>query len=388
MLFNSKLTLEQQRQDLQKLLQPISEESPSGANTRVTPEGREQVRGIESLFKDALTAERKLLEFQSFKDENRPPPDEPKWNGFIDLTVEYLEKTSKDLVLATLATEASIREMGVRGLLLGTELITGMIDKFWPTVYPLQDADATANRRFAALRQVYDWPDRVASRMEMIVKITAAGTTFAQCSDAIKLESAPANSREEHIRTGGKTVDTIKSEIRQREVFFKSLYQDLLDSKDALENLTEKIQEKCSPSDPTGSIFVPNFGRVTETLMRMISNATAVSWPGLLPDESASAKEDAPDAHNSAASTTAVPSANAMSGEMNREIAFTQLKQLADFFRRTEPHSPISYAIEQTVRWGKMSLPDLLTELITNADSRRNLFERTGLPASTDSGPS
>ena len=42
--------------------------------------------------------------------------------------------------------------------------------------------------------------------------------------------------------------------------------------------------------------------------------------------------------------------------------------QVADFFRRTEPHSPIPYLLEQAVRWGKMPLAELLNELLP-ADS-------------------
>jgi type VI secretion system protein ImpA len=55
------------------------------------------------------------------------------------------------------------------------------------------------------------------------------------------------------------------------------------------------------------------------------------------------------------------------------------LERIADFFRRTEPHSPVSYALEQVVRWGGMSLPELLKELISEESVRRDLFRRTGI---------
>ena len=48
----------------------------------------------------------------------------------------------------------------------------------------------------------------------------------------------------------------------------------------------------------------------------------------------------------------------------SREDAFRTLLQVADFFRRTEPHSPIPYLLDQAVRWGKMPLPELLNELL------------------------
>ena len=62
-----------------------------------------------------------------------------------------------------------------------------------------------------------------------------------------------------------------------------------------------------------------------------------------------------------------------------REDAFRALLQVAEFFKRTEPHSPVSYALEQAVRWGKMPLPDLLAELIPEEAAREQLFKLVGI---------
>ena len=56
------------------------------------------------------------------------------------------------------------------------------------------------------------------------------------------------------------------------------------------------------------------------------------------------------------------------------------LKAVADFFRRSEPHSPLPFALEQAVRWGQMPLPQLLRELIPDEGARHNLFKLTGIP--------
>jgi type VI secretion system protein ImpA len=55
------------------------------------------------------------------------------------------------------------------------------------------------------------------------------------------------------------------------------------------------------------------------------------------------------------------------------------LLQVAEYFRRNEPHTPVSYALEQVVRWGKMSLPDLLLELIPEDSPRSNLYRLVGI---------
>ncbi len=52
---------------------------------------------------------------------------------------------------------------------------------------------------------------------------------------------------------------------------------------------------------------------------------------------------------------------------------------VADFFKQTEPHSPVSYALRQAVRWGRMPLPEFLTEVIPDENVRAELFRRVGL---------
>ena len=56
--------------------------------------------------------------------------------------------------------------------------------------------------------------------------------------------------------------------------------------------------------------------------------------------------------------------------------------EVARFFRKTEPHSPVSYALEQVVKWGKMSLPDLLKELIQDSSARDDMFRHVGISES------
>jgi type VI secretion system protein ImpA len=68
-----------------------------------------------------------------------------------------------------------------------------------------------------------------------------------------------------------------------------------------------------------------------------------------------------------------------------REDAFRCLLKVAAFFRQTEPHTVLSYSLEQAVRWGRMPLPELLTELIPDDSARLNLFKQVGItpPGST-----
>jgi type VI secretion system protein ImpA len=63
----------------------------------------------------------------------------------------------------------------------------------------------------------------------------------------------------------------------------------------------------------------------------------------------------------------------------NREDAFGALLQIGEFFRRTEPHSIVPYAVEEMVRRGRMLLPELLNELIKDAAQRKTFFIVAGM---------
>src|SRR5215212_4405718 len=54
----------------------------------------------------------------------------------------------------------------------------------------------------------------------------------------------------------------------------------------------------------------------------------------------------------------------------NRDDALHAITLLADYFRRNEPHSLIPFALEQAVRWGRMSIPELFAELIPDDNPR------------------
>lgn len=64
----------------------------------------------------------------------------------------------------------------------------------------------------------------------------------------------------------------------------------------------------------------------------------------------------------------------------NRDQAFHQLREISDYFRKTEPHSPVAYLLEKAIRWGYMPLPELMEELLPNQqDSIERIFNLTGL---------
>ena len=63
----------------------------------------------------------------------------------------------------------------------------------------------------------------------------------------------------------------------------------------------------------------------------------------------------------------------------SREVAFKQLLEIAQFFKKTEPHSPVSHALEKAVKWGNMALEELIVEWIPDEAARKHFTMLTGV---------
>ena len=69
----------------------------------------------------------------------------------------------------------------------------------------------------------------------------------------------------------------------------------------------------------------------------------------------------------------------------SREQALQRLREVADYFRRTEPHSPLSSLIARGVRWGGMSFEDVLRDLARDDDFLGKIWETLGIEPDSSS---
>jgi type VI secretion system protein ImpA len=72
----------------------------------------------------------------------------------------------------------------------------------------------------------------------------------------------------------------------------------------------------------------------------------------------------------------------------SRQEALHQLQLVGDWFRRSEPHSPISYLVARAVKWGSMPLDQLFKDVVRNDDVIDHIWETLGLDASASDASS
>jgi type VI secretion system protein ImpA len=94
-----------------------------------------------------------------------------------------------------------------------------------------------------------------------------------------------------------------------------------------------------------------------------------------------SASAEAP--QETGAATDAAPGAAAATAGKTptRDDMLRDLGRIADFFRRTEPHSPLAYTLDEAVRRGRMSWPELLAEIVPDETARNQMLVQLGIKA-------
>jgi type VI secretion system protein ImpA len=75
----------------------------------------------------------------------------------------------------------------------------------------------------------------------------------------------------------------------------------------------------------------------------------------------------------------AVSGGGVSSNIQSRAQALGQLKLVAEYFRRTEPHSPVAYLADKAVQWGNMPLHVWLRTVLKDGGSLAHVEELLGL---------
>ena len=63
----------------------------------------------------------------------------------------------------------------------------------------------------------------------------------------------------------------------------------------------------------------------------------------------------------------------------SRAEAYRALSAAADYLTAVEPHSPAPYLVRRAIKWGRMSLAELLRELLRNNSDLPTVYNLLGI---------
>jgi type VI secretion system protein ImpA len=357
--------------DFARLLALAAGGAPAGPDLRAAP-------GPGSLYyrvKDARTAARAAERRELLGDADAPPPD---WRPVLQHGREALEQ-SKDLEVAAYVIEALVRLHGFAGLRDGFRLARGLVEIFWDGLHPLPDEDGLEGR-LAPLTGL-NGADAEGTLPAAILKAPITdgaagrlGCLHYQEANALAKVADP-KAREKKAANGATTPEKFQKAVAETQpAFFRTLVEDLTLCAEEYGQLTAALEKRCGPDKAPPSSNIRN---TLTTCLDVVKDAAREKLQPAAANGQAAGGAGVPPAGSpeKAAGTSALPAETIHT----REDAFREVMKLADFFRRTEPHTVLSFALEQVVRWGRLSLPELLTELIPDDGPRKGLFKQVGI---------
>jgi type VI secretion system protein ImpA len=325
--------------NIEQLLAPVSEAFPCGEDLSFSPE-------LDAIA-NARRADDPTLEQGAWVTTLK----EADWKFVVKRCTQLIGEKSKDLQLAVWLAEANARTGGLRGLADSLLLISALCERYWDHLHPMPD-EGGFERRIGNLH----WIASRAPQLILEVPITEGAATFSMKDFEI------ARSR------NGDGLDEMEAaRKRSSRAFYEELMRDCDRCAAALGDLERVVDDKLGNEGP-------GYTAAKAALQSLIHFVTPLAREsGALPGEAADTPVETP--------TGPVPSAISGGPIQTRSQALAQLRIVAEFFRRTEPHSPVAYLAEKAAAWGEQPLHLWLRSVIKDEASLARLEELLGVEA-------
>lgn len=362
--------------NLDDLLSPISESAPQGADIREDRSPNSDYYSVKDARNSARAAERSSL-FDDDVDLTSP------WKTVVEIAPKIISKASKDLEVASWYLEGLIRLEGLAGLRDGIQLLHDLVDQYWDGLFPLIDEDGIETKVAPLTGLNGDGGDGTLLTPIRNIPITIeyAGDSFSfwlyqQVRDAERVQDEDErSSRLDNLGLTPKDIaDTIQATQPKDCVEIVATLEQCVNLYKAM---SAKLRIHCKSEAPPSSNISTLLEEILRTTRHIYQEKLAAAQA-----ESAIEDEDRPtvDGEGAGVSANAMKKSNAGSGPItDREDALKRLAQVAQYFRTYEPHTPIAPSLERLISWGRMTVSELMMELLPDQNAKGVFSQLTGV---------
>lgn len=295
------------------------------------------------------------------------------WRDVLSIGQQALAERSKDLEIAAWLTEALVRIHGLPGLTAGARVITGLCTAFWEPCFPQPDEDGLESRASPIGGLSGSSADgtilQPLRRLPMFRRADGTGVGVYQWEQAEHAAVLDEDRQQARYAAGVPELKTLEAEARLDKVFLIGVGRQTAAAIEAWTALDQAL-------DAHFGSDAPSMRKVSEILKRMHEIIDRLGGVEVAheADEASNPADGAPPGADAA------PGVGGGGGALvSRDGALRELDRIADYFRRTEPHSPLAYTLDEAVRRGRMSLAELLAEVLPDADVRNAMLMRLGI---------
>jgi type VI secretion system protein ImpA len=348
----------------EELLLPISATAPSGEDLAFSSE------------LDAISLARKFDDPSLDQGEWVTELKEADWDFVAKRCAALLKEKSKDLRLAVWLAEASAKQDHLRGLAESLRLLAGLCEDYWDVgLYP-EAEDGDQEQRIGNLSWILG---RCPALLREMPLTEGRGTAYSTIDFETARKQA-ARSGDSGNSSSGRPVEGVKladmeaARSKNSAAFVAQFRADADACMAALVQLEQAADARLGPDSP-------GFSAARDAVQMMQRAMPAGSQP-VAPVAAGSQVTDsaAPALDSTVAFAAAPPVLMAAPGALqSRAQALAQLRQVAEFFRLTEPYSPVSYFADKAADAGTQDLHTWLRAVVKDSGSLAHIEELLGV---------
>jgi len=359
--------------DIESLLAPIPGAAPTGIDIR------EDFSAASPYFKlrDARHAARAAERRSDTEGENGALLAE--WRTILDLAPKVLGERSKDLEVTAWLIEALVRSQGFAGLRDGLALTSGLVETYWDDLHSLADeeGDVTKVAPLAGLNGL----DAEGTLIQPLRKVPLtmrgddgpfAAYHYDQALALAQISDPTTRARRE--QAGAVTLERFNAAVNASGApYYLDLTADLEGSIGELDRLSQLLDQKAGAAAPSTSAIRNALQTILEGVTRFSRDLIARARPA---EPAAAAAAAAPASQPRGAGEGASFAGGPF---RDREDALRVLVEVADYFGKYEPHSPISTTLQELVRRARLPFSQLLAELLPDTTAWRSALTSAGI---------
>ncbi|RFS27730.1 type VI secretion system protein TssA [Acinetobacter sp. SWAC5] len=362
--------------ELETLLQPISEQQPCGTDYSFSNEFH--------AIKKAKTQDDPLLDQGDWVAE----PKQADWSFVQSQTIELLTEKSKDIRLYTWLMEAWAHLYGFDGLHKSLALMQQSLNSYWFQLFPeIEDEDL--DQRLGLLQGFINLLPTLCKSIPVVnvspyYTLSDYESFLHQQNQKRKLNTEdedqenPVNLMEQFDHALFNTSKSIQYQNYQAFLETLTQWQLLKDTMDQLMGLDAPSFAGIDSQIESIHLNLKKIYKAEAFLQSTEQNKSSPSPPIDTPmNVTTPHVEQATNMHVEHSTTTFQPQQK--SHLANRDQAMRLLQEISDYFQVNEPHSPVSYMLQKTIKWGQMPLHEWLTQVIKNENPLENVQEMLGV---------
>jgi type VI secretion system protein ImpA len=354
---------------LEAILEPVSAEAPCGEDLSFSPEF--------DRIQEARREDDPTIDYGEWQAALK----QADWPEVVASCTGLLSQRSKDLRLSAWLTEGLVKTSGLGGLCEGMEVIAHLIDRFGVDIHPQADA-GDQEQRIGSL----SW---FVVRMAQLVRQVAITRSKSGAYSLNDYESARLLQAQRERNPGSvadledkTTLEKFSNAVAKTD---KALYAEWIGDVERSRLALGRLASAC---DALFGAEGPSFGPLTDSLDALHLRLESICKErGVLPAAGTDEQRGAELSPGSDAGRSQQDAQFRIGGPIaNRAQALDLLRQVAIFFRNTEPHSPVAYLADKAAYWGGMPLHAWLRSVVKDSGSLSHIEELLGLEAEKGSG--